>query len=66
MSCFGTWGNTVNGVFTWETAWPETDTIPQNVSTDFDQFVMTGTIADGKTYMAPSSSLQYKHLDGEN
>jgi glucan endo-1,3-alpha-glucosidase len=62
-SFFSTWGSTVDGVFSWETAWPAAQTKPANVSTDSDQYVQTGTQANSKSYMIPLSSLQYKHLD---
>lgn len=58
----GTWGGVVDGLYTWETAWPGSSNTPQRVSTDSDRYIMMSTSANGKTYMAPLSSLQFKDL----
>ena len=79
---FSTWDSVVDGVFSWETAWPAQQDIPTNVSTDSDQYVQNGS--NGKAYMigrsfsqafrvyrptnchAGLSSLQYKRLPNES
>ncbi|CAJ2501013.1 Uu.00g038660.m01.CDS01 [Anthostomella pinea] len=63
---WGTWGSALDGVFSWETAWPKQSDSPVNVSASQDQVVKSGADAAGKAYMMGLSSLQYKHLDGSN
>lgn len=48
---FYAWDSVVDGVFSWETAWPAQMTTPTNVSTASDQYVQNGAKANGKTYM---------------
>ncbi|KAG9250283.1 glycoside hydrolase [Emericellopsis atlantica] len=60
----GDWGNTVDGVFGWETAWPWGGNQPENVSSGFDTEVLNAAHRRGKTYMAPLSPLQFKACCG--
>ncbi|OTB02641.1 glycoside hydrolase family 71 protein [Hypoxylon sp. CI-4A] len=61
---FDSWGDVVDGVFTWETAWPLTSDTPVNVSSSQDESVKSAADAAGKAYMMGLSSLQYKHCCG--
>ncbi|CAH0019622.1 unnamed protein product [Clonostachys rhizophaga] len=61
---FGQWGNVVDGVFGWESAWPAPGQTPANVSDAVDTAVQNAAHAAGKTYMAPLSSLQFKKCCG--
>ncbi|KAI1205573.1 glycoside hydrolase [Annulohypoxylon truncatum] len=54
-------GDALDGVFTWETAWPDTSDTPVNVSSTKDQAVKSAADAAGKAYMMGLSTLQYKH-----
>ena len=45
------WGDYVNGVFSWETAWPAGSTTASSVSTDSDVAVMSMIHDNSKTYM---------------
>ena len=48
---FGAWGDAIDGVFSWETAWPETSETPVNVSSVQDESVKAAADAAGKSYM---------------
>ncbi|KAI0839316.1 glycoside hydrolase family 71 protein [Hypoxylon sp. FL0890] len=63
---FQSWGDSIDGVFTWETAWPDTSDTPVNVSSTKDQAVKSAADAAGKSYMMGLSSLQYKHCCGDS
>ncbi|KAI8624002.1 glycoside hydrolase family 71 protein [Xylariaceae sp. FL1651] len=63
---FQTWGDVVDGVFSWETNWPDTSDTPVNVSSTRDQAVKTAADAAGKTYVMGLSTLQYKHCCGDS
>ncbi|KAI2620511.1 glycoside hydrolase family 71 protein [Hypoxylon sp. NC1633] len=63
---FQSWGDAVDGVFSWETAWPETSETPVNVSSTRDEAVKSAADAAGKAYMMGLSSLQYKHCCGDS
>ncbi|CAG5137544.1 uncharacterized protein ALTATR162_LOCUS142 [Alternaria atra] len=65
-SWFEAWNQAVEGVFGWESAWPESGTSPANVSDAVDIAVQNAAHRNGKTYMAPLSSLQYKDCCGAN
>ncbi|KAI0149494.1 glycoside hydrolase family 71 protein [Xylariaceae sp. FL1272] len=58
------WGDALDGVFTWETAWPGQSSSPSNVSDSRDKTVMDGASDAGKTYIMGLSPLQYKHCCG--
>ncbi|RWA15045.1 hypothetical protein EKO27_g19 [Xylaria grammica] len=64
---FENWGDVVDGVFSWETNWPEvSDTPGANVSSSRDEAVKKAADAAGKTYVMGLSSLQYKHCCGDS
>ncbi|KAI1105562.1 glycoside hydrolase family 71 protein [Jackrogersella minutella] len=63
---FQSWSDAIDGVFTWETAWPDTSDTPVNVSSTKDQAVKSAADAAGKAYMMGLSSLQYKHCCGDS
>ncbi|KAI1772010.1 glycoside hydrolase family 71 protein [Hypoxylon cercidicola] len=63
---FQSWGDAVDGVFSWETAWPDTSDTPVNVSSARDEAVKAAADAAGKTYVMGLSSLQYKHCCGDS
>jgi glucan endo-1,3-alpha-glucosidase len=65
-SWLGAWTSVVDGVFSWETAWPSTSDTASNVSTSEDETIMTSVHNGGKSYMIPLSSLQYKHWSGNH
>lgn len=48
---FQSWGDAVDGVFSWETAWPDTSDTPVNVSSAKDVAVKSAADAAGKAYM---------------
>ncbi|XXH06061.1 hypothetical protein Hte_012506 [Hypoxylon texense] len=48
---FQSWGDAVDGVFSWETSWPDTSDTPVNVSSTRDQAVKSAADAAGKAYM---------------
>ncbi|KAK8157800.1 glycoside hydrolase [Phyllosticta citrichinensis] len=54
----------VDGVFSWETAWPTTDTESGNVSAVVDEGSQSAAHAANKPYMMPLSTLQFKHITG--
>ncbi|KAL1949763.1 hypothetical protein VTO73DRAFT_8644 [Trametes versicolor] len=57
----------VDGVMSWESAWPEVSDGLVNVSSSKDQTALTNARAAGKLYMMPLSSVQFKHIDsGQN
>ncbi|KAI9834977.1 MAG: hypothetical protein M1819_002700 [Sarea resinae] len=62
------WGNTVDGLFSWESAWPSLAGLgglyPGDISPDLT--VINGTASRNKTYMMPLSALQYKNSYGAN
>ncbi|KAI0912838.1 glycoside hydrolase family 71 protein [Ustulina deusta] len=64
---FQNWGGVVDGVFSWETNWPDvSDTPGTNVSSARDEAVKTAADAAGKTYVMGLSTLQYKHCCGDS
>ncbi|KAI1146646.1 glycoside hydrolase [Nemania diffusa] len=64
---FQTWGDVVDGVFSWETNWPDVSDAPGvNVSSALDAAVKTAADAAGKTYIMGLSTLQYKHCCGDS
>ncbi|KAI1496386.1 glycoside hydrolase family 71 protein [Biscogniauxia marginata] len=63
---FQDWGDVVDGVFSWETSWPDTSDTPVNVSSARDEDVKAAADAAGKAYMMGLSSLQYKHCCGDS
>ncbi|KAI1796269.1 glycoside hydrolase [Ganoderma leucocontextum] len=57
----------VDGVFSWESAWPQINEGLVNVSDSKDQAGLQAARAANKLYMMPLSSLQFKHIDaGQN
>lgn len=52
----------VDGVFSWETAWPSGSTTPTTVSDTVDVAAMAGAVAAKKTYMMRSASLEPTHI----
>ncbi|KAK8035256.1 Glucan endo-alpha-glucosidase Agn1 [Apiospora rasikravindrae] len=60
------WGKAVDGVFSWETAWPRNSNTPSNVSSVQDENVLKAAHAKKKAYMMPLSTLQYKHWSGQH
>lgn len=59
------WGSVVDGLFSWESAWPNVGA--SNVGdVSLDNTVIAGTSARGKTYMMAVSALQYKNAYGTN
>ncbi|KAI0654666.1 glycoside hydrolase [Cubamyces menziesii] len=57
----------VDGVMSWESAWPEVSEGLVNVSSAKDQTALANAHAAGKVYMMPLSSVQFKHIDpGQN
>ncbi|KAI1187603.1 glycoside hydrolase family 71 protein [Nemania serpens] len=64
---FQNWGDIVDGVFSWETNWPDvSDTPAANVSSARDESVKRAADAAGKTYIMGLSTLQYKHCCGDS
>ncbi|KAI0536786.1 glycoside hydrolase [Xylaria digitata] len=64
---FQNWGDVIDGVFSWETNWPDVSDSPGgNVSSARDQAVKTAADAVRKTYIMGLSSLQYKHCCGDS
>ncbi|KAI0169889.1 glycoside hydrolase family 71 protein [Hypoxylon sp. FL1284] len=63
---FESWSDAVDGVFSWETAWPDTSETPVNVSSTKDEAVKSAADKAGKAYMMGLSSLQYKHCCGDS
>lgn len=57
-----------NGVFGWESAWPEIQNGVVNVTSNIDQEMKDAAHANGrgKTYMMALSTFQYKHMPGTN
>lgn len=60
------WGDVVDGIFSWESTWPEVDsgTTPGSVSRDVT--VLAGAKSNDKLYMAGLSPLQFKNSYGGN
>ncbi|PON30855.1 hypothetical protein TGAM01_v200275 [Trichoderma gamsii] len=50
-----------DGVFSWESAWPATNTGKSNVSDSVDQNLLQQARAAGKVYLMPLSSFQFKY-----
>ncbi|KAI0854999.1 glycoside hydrolase family 71 protein [Xylaria cubensis] len=64
---FQNWGNAIDGVFSWETNWPDvSDTPGTNVSSARDAAVKQAADSVGKTYVMGLSTLQYKHCCGDS
>ncbi|KAI0007209.1 glycoside hydrolase family 71 protein [Xylariaceae sp. FL0662B] len=63
---FKNWGSAVDGVFSWETAWPPESDKPGNVSSSMDEAVKKAADAAKKSYMMGLSPLQYKHCCGDS
>ncbi|KAL7927008.1 glycosyl hydrolase family 71 domain-containing protein [Trichoderma austrokoningii] len=51
-----------DGVFSWESAWPATNTGVSNVTDSVDQNLLQQARAAGKVYLMPLSSFQFKYL----
>jgi glucan endo-1,3-alpha-glucosidase len=64
-SFLSAWHGVVDGLFSWETAWPAQADTPSNVSTASDAAIMAALAPTSKSYMISLSSLQYKHLPNE-
>lgn len=47
-----TWGDVVDGVFTWESGWPSGGSEVANVTDTFDKEVQSAAHDSSKTYMA--------------
>lgn len=60
--CRAYWGSVVDGLFSWEAAWPKFGGFGGNFPGDIspDVTVMNGARAHNKTYMIGVSPLQYK------
>ncbi|KAH7032195.1 glycoside hydrolase [Macrophomina phaseolina] len=55
----------VDGVFSWETAWPsQNDGLASILSSVTDKVGSDAAHATGKSYLMPLSSHQFKHIDG--
>ncbi|KAJ6035846.1 hypothetical protein N7540_000125 [Penicillium herquei] len=52
----------LDGVYSWESAWPSPGTSPANVSSSVDSAALQQAHAAGKVYMMPLSSYQFKYL----
>ncbi|KAJ5797947.1 uncharacterized protein N7503_007243 [Penicillium pulvis] len=52
----------LNGVYSWESAWPSPGTTPANVSDSVDSAALQEAHAAGRVYMMPLSSFQFKYL----
>ncbi|KAH7024948.1 glycoside hydrolase [Microdochium trichocladiopsis] len=63
---WSSWKTGVDGVFTWEQAWPGRSNTHQNVSTDLDASLMRKAHSNSKAYMTGLSTFQYKHWDGSH
>ncbi|KAI1374327.1 glycoside hydrolase family 71 protein [Hypoxylon crocopeplum] len=63
---FQSWGDAIDGVFSWETSWPDTSDTPVNVSSTRDAAVKSAADSADKAYMMGLSSLQYKHCCGDS
>ncbi|OBT71086.1 hypothetical protein VF21_09830 [Pseudogymnoascus sp. 05NY08] len=63
---FQKWGGAIDGVFSWETAWPYASETPMNVTSEKDVAVKNAADAAGKSYMMGLSTLQYKHCCGDS
>lgn len=48
---FQKWGDAIDGVFTWETAWPDASDTPLNVTSEKDVTIKGAADAAGKSYM---------------
>lgn len=48
---FDSWGGALDGVFSWETAWPGQSDTPSNVTSDRDEAVKTAADTAFKAYM---------------
>lgn len=48
---FQKWGDAIDGVFTWETAWPEASDTPVNVTSEKDAAIKGAADGAGKSYM---------------
>ena len=63
------WGDVVDGLLSWESAWPSRNggpggSYPGDIAPDVP--VMNGATANSKAYMMPVSSLQFKDSYGTN
>ncbi|KAI0123459.1 glycoside hydrolase [Xylariales sp. AK1849] len=65
-SWMSSWSSVVDGVFSWETAWPGRSETAANVSTEVDEEILAAATSAGKDYMIGLSSLQYKHWSGNH
>ncbi|RYC62407.1 hypothetical protein CHU98_g3799 [Xylaria longipes] len=64
---FQNWGDVVDGVFSWETNWPDASETPgTNVSSARDEVVKKAADTAGKTYVMGLSTFQYKHCCGDS
>ncbi|KAH8601291.1 glycoside hydrolase [Bisporella sp. PMI_857] len=56
----------VDGLFSWDSAWPFIAEGKTNVSSSVDEAYITAAKEAGKSFMMPISALQFKHLDSAN
>ena len=61
-----TWGDIIDGAYSWESAYPAPGNTPVNESISEDVTVMNAMHSAKKTYMVPFSTLQYKHWPQDN
>lgn len=59
---WSTWSGALDGVMSWERAWPEVVETHENISSGLDFWILDRAQAAGKDYMAALSTLQYKHI----
>jgi hypothetical protein len=62
------WGSVVDGIFSWESAWPQTGSSGEHYAGDVsvDVPVLAGAHSHSKQYMIGLSALQYKNAYGGN
>lgn len=60
---FQTWGDAIDGVFTWETAWPEASETPVNVTSEKDVAIKEAADGAGKSYMMGEREELYLRSD---
>lgn len=67
---WGYWGDVVDGLFSWESMWPQDPTIGPGQAypgdTSLDEIVIAGTAKHHKSYMVGLSTLQYKDAYSTN
>ncbi|KAJ1331844.1 glucan endo-1,3-alpha-glucosidase [Microdochium nivale] len=63
---WATWSAALDGVFSWEQAWPSESSTHQNISSSLDFTLLSAARSRGKAYMSGLSALQYKHFQGNH